>query len=186
MSQQLMARFLEGLCEVTSCASLSSAAEAMRSGGFDLVITDFLFPEGDPLEFLAELRRRYAVNELPVIVTSGSLDRRMESQALHFGANACLRKPLRKNEVRELIERLFTDPTPQPLPSLAVVTMVTWIREGRHYAFSPDTLEHAEGGTQEEAVARLRERLMELKQSPEIAAQLGTSIACKIQSEEIP
>ncbi|MCS7008661.1 MAG: response regulator [Chthoniobacterales bacterium] len=185
MSQQLMARFLEGICHVTPCTSLSSATQTIRTQNFDLIITDFLFPEGDPLEFIAELRRHFSPTQLPVIVTSGSLDRRMESQALHFGANACIRKPLRKNEVRELVERLFKDPTPQPLPNLAVVSIFTWIRNGRYYALSPDTLLHAEGSSEAEALAKLKAQLEEYKNTPSQASTLGTSLACKIQSEEI-
>ena len=50
-SQLLMRRLLANLCELTITSTLAQAEIALLSQPYDLLITDFLFPEGDTLNF---------------------------------------------------------------------------------------------------------------------------------------
>lgn len=189
MSQQLMARFLEGMCEVTSCMSLSEGRSLLASADFakfDLVITDFLFPEGDPLEFLMELRKQYPPQQLPVIVASGSLDRRMESVVLRLGANNCLPKPLRKQEVRDLVEALLSHPTARsPDPNFALATVLGWIRGGRHYRFAPDLALQVEAESAHAANEKMQALLTETLSDPAKSAALGHAWCAEILQVEV-
>ncbi len=42
--------------EVTSCSNLQEARSALSSDSFEIVILDVLLPDGDGVEFLAELK----------------------------------------------------------------------------------------------------------------------------------
>jgi len=177
MSQHLMMRFLDGLCEVRIAPSLALGWDAIRSEPFDMVFADYLFPEGDLLDFLRQVREVYDAMRLPIVVTSSSLDRQMTSQSMRMGANDCLLKPFRKAEVREMVEKMLAQPYVRVNETdLAVVLTVEWEVGGRHYQYVPELQRTAEGDTAAEANARMLQLLQEefLK-----GTKLGYVVACR-------
>ena len=162
MSQQLLTRFLEGLCEVHVVPSLALGWAAICAQRFDMVIADYLYPEGDLLDFLRQAREVYDTMTLPIVVASGSLDRQMTSQSMRMGANDCLQKPYRKAEVRELVEKMLEKPYVRESASdLAVVLTVEWSLAGLYFQYMPELNILVEGSTAEEANGRMRQRLQE-------------------------
>lgn len=188
MAQQLMARFVSELCDVVPCASIAAGRQALDDQPIHLIITDYLFPEGDPLEFIAEVRQRFSPIELPIVVTSGSMDRRLECQAARLGVNACLRKPLSRQTVRELVEGLLSHPEDFP-PSTelndASPQILTWVRRGRFFAFSPDLGRQVEGGSAEEAAENMRRLLHHALADPSLNKELGLALRCTLHTEHI-
>ncbi len=157
MAQQIMPRFLEGLCKVSIAESLEEASKKMESERFDLIIADYLYPEGDVLGFLQHIRKEKDARELPIVVASGSMDRRMVSYAMRMGANDCLQKPYRKQEVCEMVERMFQEPYVKTSENdVAVVAAVEWEQSGKFYQFAPEINALVEGSSVSDASEKMK------------------------------
>ena len=177
MSQQLMTRFLEGLCEVRVVPSLAAGWEAICSETFDMVIADYLYPEGDLLSFLSQAREVYDTMTLPIVVASGSMDRQMISQSMRMGANDCLQKPYRKAEVRELVEKMLAQPYVHKIEAdVAVAMTVEWSLAGRFYQYAPELNLTVEGGSAEETGTRMRKLLHDEHRK---GTRMGYLVSCR-------
>jgi CheY-like chemotaxis protein len=177
MSQQLMVRFLEGLCEVRVVPSLALGWDAIRSEPFDLVIADYLFPVGDLLVFLKQARALYDTMTLPIIVASGSLDQQMVSQSMRLGANDCLQKPFRKADVQALVEKMLEAPYVREIEANVVAALtVEWSLDGRHFEYAPELNKLVEGESADAANALMRQLLHEELRK---GAKLGYVVACR-------
>ena len=180
MSQQLMTRFLEGLCEVRVVPSLAAGWEAICSEPFDMVIADYLYPEGDLLTFLSQARAVYDTSALPIVVASGSMDRQMVSQSMRMGANDCLQKPYRKADVRELVEKMLAQPYVREIePDLAVALTVEWSMAGRYYQYAPELNLTVEGATAEEVGLQMRQLL---QQELCKGTKMGYVVSCRMMT----
>ncbi len=77
-----------------SAFNVSAAAlEACETTEPDLLVLDYRMPPPDGLEFIRVFRRRYAGNDVPIIMLTSSEDREVRRQALDLGANDFLTKP---------------------------------------------------------------------------------------------
>jgi len=85
-------------------ASRSSASAHPRAD--DLLVSDLGMPEMDGYQFIAEVRRRPAMRELPSIAMSGFGRRADARRALEAGFNAHLPKPASLDELKAAIGRL--------------------------------------------------------------------------------
>lgn len=160
MSQQIMPRFLEGLCTVVAASSLEEGWQKLHAESFDLIIADYLYPEGDVLEFLQQLRKEKDTGETPVIVASGSMDRRMVSHAMRMGANDCLQKPYRKQEVCDMVERMLKCPYVKTFQNdVAVVAAVEWEQNGKFFQFGPELNTLVEGNSSAEVAEKMQEAI---------------------------
>jgi len=65
----------------------------------DLIITDLNMPEMDGEEVISEVRKKYSMSELPIIVVSGNEADEKFLKALKSGANDYLKKPFLKEEL---------------------------------------------------------------------------------------
>lgn len=68
-----------------------------------VVIMDIRLPKLDGLDVLRRLRQNPETRQLPVIITSGVIERERDA-ALHLGANACLAKPIRFETLRTVLD----------------------------------------------------------------------------------
>ncbi len=93
--------------EVVTAADEGEGLALLRSGPVPrAILVDFLMPETGGECFLAEVRRdpRWAL--VPVVAMTGPYDRPGTDMA-----TACIRKPFRISELRELLERVgVSDP----------------------------------------------------------------------------
>lgn len=73
------------------------AAQIMREGSFDLVISDLRLPDGDGLSILQEIRK--VGKEIPVVILTayGEVDNYLE--AMNAGATEYLNKPVKSDEL---------------------------------------------------------------------------------------
>lgn len=150
-SQLIVQKFLGGFCETTPVFSISDARARFNERRFDLIITDYLLPEGTPLEFIQEIRRRASPMELPILLVSASLDQATLNTALALGVNDGLPKPLDGKVFLDTVNRLLSIPYLRPADaSFFSITGLEWTQNGRYYQFCPELQVTAEGATHAE------------------------------------
>ncbi len=82
---------------VKTAEGASQAAQILREGSFDLVISDLRLPDGDGLSILQEIRK--VGRETPVVILTayGEVDNYLE--AMNAGATEYLNKPVKSDEL---------------------------------------------------------------------------------------
>jgi len=87
--------------------TLSKAKEALDDADYDLIILDWLLPDGSGVEFLAKYRKEYL--STPVLLLSSKSEIEDKVEALDAGADDYLQKPFSNIEllarVRALLRR---------------------------------------------------------------------------------
>jgi DNA-binding response OmpR family regulator len=79
--------------DATACASIAEARAALAARQFDLVILDVLFPDGDGIELLREIRDDPTTRDLPVILLSTEAEVADRVRGLRTGADDYVGKP---------------------------------------------------------------------------------------------
>ncbi len=79
--------------EVSSCSNLQEARSALSSDSFEIAILDVLLPDGDGVEFLAELKSSSRTADLPVMLLSTEAQVRDRVRGLKTGADDYVGKP---------------------------------------------------------------------------------------------
>ncbi len=94
------------------CLTAADGHEGWRqyqAHAIDIVITDIYMPEKDGLETILQMRRERP--DLPIIAMTGSDASRLNFDPLlvadKFGANVCLQKPFKNEELIQQIETLL-------------------------------------------------------------------------------
>ena len=80
------------------CENGKQALEIINKEKIDLIITDINMPEMDGLEFTKQIRQKYSLEELPIIVISSESNEKL-IHMLKFGANDFIHKPFSKEEL---------------------------------------------------------------------------------------
>ena len=161
-SQLLMRKYLAGLCELTITPSLSMASSLLAERRFDLMISDFLFPEGDALELIQQVRLIDAIKTMPVIVVSSSMDGALLSRVLKAGANEGMSKPLPTAEFRVVVMRMLEDPYVRSLErAICSVTCFQWATRGAVSQFCPELNLTITGRTKDDVSKRMLAALQE-------------------------
>lgn len=88
---------------VTMAASGEACLKFLDSERFGILLLDIIMPEMDGMAVLAEVRKRYSREELPVIMVTVKSDPADIESALRTGANDYLIKPLDFNHLLQLI-----------------------------------------------------------------------------------
>ena len=111
-----------------SCALAASLAEgraALLEARFNLIVLDVQLPDGDGVEFLAELKAEPDTRSIPVILLSLEADVRARVRGLTTGADEYVAKPYEKGYLlscaEELIRVARSDRTIDKPPSLLVI-----------------------------------------------------------------
>jgi len=157
-----MRKYLAGLCELTITPSLSMASSLLAERRFDLMISDFLFPEGDALELIQQVRLIDAIKTMPVIVVSSSMDGALLSRVLKAGANEGMSKPLPTAEFRVVVMRMLEDPYVRSLErAICSVTCFQWATRGAVSQFCPELNLTVTGQTKDDVSKRMLAALQE-------------------------
>ncbi|MDK9716354.1 MAG: response regulator [Trichlorobacter sp.] len=94
--------------EVTTAANGLEALSSLRNSPAELIITDLNMPEMNGLVFLRELKREYPASNVIMITAFGEVESYLE--ALNLGAFEYLNKPLRLEELRKVMGKMFPPP----------------------------------------------------------------------------
>jgi len=86
-----------------SVHSAREALAALEKENFVIVITDLMMPEMNGIDLLREIKRRYK-NRVQVIMVTASDQLEHLIEALDGGANDFLLKPLKKDEIEEVLD----------------------------------------------------------------------------------
>jgi two-component system, response regulator, stage 0 sporulation protein F len=97
--------------EVQTAANGLEALNALRRNPAELIITDLNMPEMNGLAFLRELNREYPASNVIMITAFGEVESYLE--ALNLGAFEYLNKPLRLEELRKVMGKMFPDTVKQ-------------------------------------------------------------------------
>jgi len=91
--------------EVKTAANGLEALNSLRNNPAELIITDLNMPEMNGLSFLRELNREYPSSNVIMITAFGEVESYLE--ALNLGAFEYLNKPLRLEELRKVMGKMF-------------------------------------------------------------------------------
>ena len=88
-----------------------------------LILLDLKLPKVDGLEVLRALRANTRTSMAPVVVLTSADDPRELAQSYQLGANSCVQKPVRPDELRSSLQAIGRDwltlnqpPPPPPAP----------------------------------------------------------------------
>jgi DNA-binding NtrC family response regulator len=94
--------------QVQAAANGLEALNSLRDYPAELIITDLNMPEMNGLAFLKELNRTYPSSNVIMITAFGEVESYLE--ALNLGAFEYLNKPLRLEDLRKLMVKMFPEP----------------------------------------------------------------------------
>jgi len=81
---------LQGQFDVDTAYSVQDAYERLKQGQYDVIVSDYLLPEEDGLQFLKELRE--SENSIPFILFTGKGREEVAIKALNLGADRYIDK----------------------------------------------------------------------------------------------
>jgi CheY-like chemotaxis protein len=161
-SQLLMRKYVAGMCELTITPSLRMAMSLLGERKFDLLISDFIFPEGDALDLIQFSRKSEATKDMPIIVISGSMDGALLSRVLKAGANEGLSKPLATSEFRAVVTRMMSEPYVRSMErAICSVTCFQWSVRGSVSQYCPELNLLLTGTTKDEVSKQMLTALQE-------------------------
>ena len=88
-----------GNCQVVTMDSAEAALAWCETNIPDLILTDYMMPGMDGLEFIRRLRRRDEMRDIPVVVVTTADVKAIRQQALELGAIDFLTKPVDGHEL---------------------------------------------------------------------------------------
>ena len=91
--------------EVGSAADGNEALDYLGQQKVNLVISDINMPEMDGLVFLRELSRKFPSTRVIMITAYGGVESYLE--AMNLGAYEYLHKPVRLDELRSVMKKIF-------------------------------------------------------------------------------
>ena len=91
--------------EVESAANGSEALDYLGQRKVNLVISDINMPEMNGLVFLRELSRKFPSTSVIMITAYGGVESYLE--AMNLGAYEYLHKPVRLDELRSVMKKIF-------------------------------------------------------------------------------
>jgi PleD family two-component response regulator len=106
MRQQL-ANVLKALgLEIVEAHHGADALDKLQEVSVDVVFTDIVMPEMDGYELCQEIRRTPELARLPIVVVSTHYDTHYIIRALQLGADDYVPKPVNKDLVAQVLERI--------------------------------------------------------------------------------
>ncbi|MBN2275926.1 MAG: response regulator [Bacteroidales bacterium] len=91
-----------------TCQRSEEALNLIKSIKIDIIITDYLMPEMNGLEFLKKVRELEEYQSVPVIFLSSVSNPEIIESAENFGITAWLKKPVDIHQLAEVINKLIT------------------------------------------------------------------------------
>ncbi len=100
--------------QVRTASNGNEALCQLRNNPAELIITDLNMPEMNGLTFLRELNREYPMSNVIMITAFGEVESYLE--ALNLGVFEYLNKPIRLEELKKVMGKIFPDTLSEPNP----------------------------------------------------------------------
>ena len=88
---------------ITEASDGMEALDKLKSGRFDLVLTDIRMPRMDGLEFIRSVRSELNDQALPIIIISTKGAEEDVKRGMTLGASGYLSKPVSMTQLREMV-----------------------------------------------------------------------------------
>ena len=88
---------------ITEASDGKEALDKVRSGSFDLVLTDIRMPRMDGLEFIRSVRSELNDQALPIIIISTKGADEDVQLGMNLGASGYLSKPISMTRLKEMV-----------------------------------------------------------------------------------
>ncbi|MCF8149373.1 MAG: chemotaxis response regulator CheY [Burkholderiaceae bacterium] len=96
-----------GFTNVEEAADGVAALAKLRSGGFDLVVSDWSMPNMDGLTLLQTVRADAQLGALPFIMITTEAKKEDINSAVQAGASACIVRPFNAATLQERLDSIF-------------------------------------------------------------------------------
>lgn len=96
-----------GIKDIRDKAGPVEALAALRADRVHLIISDYMMPDMDGLQFLEEVRGDPVIGKTAFMMLTGSSDREIVQKAAALGVNSYVVKPFALAALKEKIERIF-------------------------------------------------------------------------------
>jgi len=96
-----------GNCEAVKFASSVAGLSCAKEDDFDLIIVDYMMPDLNGMEFIAEFRRTPGREEIPVLMITANDQKQVRYRALDAGATDFLTKPVDKIEFMARVNNML-------------------------------------------------------------------------------
>jgi CheY-like chemotaxis protein len=160
--QRLMTKYLPEDYELTIHDNLAAGWEAIQTRKFDLVITDFMFPDSDAFELIFKVRHSYSPQQLPVIVLTSVADRFLISKLFVAGVNATVSKPPSVPSFRQLVAKMIAEPWVQrPEFPAEDAHLIAWGTADEFVVFCPNLNLFTRAPSQQAAIEEMQARIRE-------------------------
>jgi two-component system cell cycle response regulator DivK len=93
--------------DATSAADGNEALRCATTKTCDVIVLDIAMPKLDGLEVLRKLRGNESTKDVPVIILSASVDKRVRDEAASAGADLFLTKPCEPEQLDRAIRQVL-------------------------------------------------------------------------------
>lgn len=104
--------------EVHAVSSIESARQMLKVSEPNLVLLDYLLPDGTGVELLREMTHSPALHKVPVVMLTGKSDRQVILDCMSNGASDFLVKPVQKNALLGKVRSMLGEAGQQKSPSV--------------------------------------------------------------------
>jgi CheY-like chemotaxis protein len=101
-------------CVVSEAGDGAQALEAARHDPPDLIVMDIMMPGADGVSMCREVRETDGLRETPILVVTALNDSKVLRDALRFGADAHLVKPVDALVFWDSVQKLLAGRPPRP------------------------------------------------------------------------
>jgi two-component system, chemotaxis family, chemotaxis protein CheY len=112
-----MRRIIKGLLQDLGFSNITEADDGLtalpllKSGNFELLITDWNMPGMQGVELLRQVRADERLKKLPVLMLTAEAKREQIVEAAQAGVNGYVIKPFTAATLKEKIEKIFGKPS---------------------------------------------------------------------------
>jgi chemosensory pili system protein ChpA (sensor histidine kinase/response regulator) len=83
------------------------ALEELKTGEFDVIITDLEMPKMQGFELIEKIREQDKLQDVPIVILTGKAAKENKEQGLKLGASAYIVKPFKENDLLKTLEKFI-------------------------------------------------------------------------------
>lgn len=153
-------RILEGEFEVDCAPDFQTALRLLGGGDYQAFLLDYSGKGGMGLKLAKIIRGMEVYEEVPILLMSSALTKRIEYAAQNSGVNTCLEKQISGDELKELIVAQIDNPSHTTVElSYFETKCLAWRDDNACFQYSPETGEVIVGVSAEDVTEKMTKHL---------------------------